>query len=62
MTRPGRQAGEAFFFDAAVETLGRGRLAALQFDRLKATLERAYERVPHFTRAFRCRRRKAETS
>lgn len=52
MTRPRRQAGEAFFFDAAIETLGRDALAALQLERLKATLARAYERVPHFTRAF----------
>jgi phenylacetate-CoA ligase len=52
MTRPNRQADEGFFFDAAVETLGRGDIAALQFDRLKATLESAYERVPHFTKAF----------
>ncbi len=52
MTRPNRQVDDAFFFNAAVETLGRDALADLQFDRLKATLARAYERVPHFTKAF----------
>jgi phenylacetate-CoA ligase len=52
MTRPNRQADESFFFDAAVETLARDVLAGLQLERLKATLARAYERVPHFTRAF----------
>ena len=52
MTRPNRQANETFFYDCAVETLGRADLAALQVDRLKATLERAYERVRHFTQAF----------
>jgi phenylacetate-CoA ligase len=52
MTRPNRQADESFFFDAAVENLARDVLAGLQLERLKATLARAYERVPHFTRAF----------
>ncbi len=52
MTRPGRRLNENVFHDRAVETLGRNNLADLQFDRLKATLGRAYERVPHFTQAF----------
>jgi len=52
MTRANRQIDESFFFDRAVETLGRGKLAGLQFERLKATLGRAYARVPHFTQAF----------
>ena len=52
MTRPNRQVDETFYHDPAVETLGRDDLAALQFDRLKATLERAHERVPHFAQAF----------
>ncbi|TDI56791.1 MAG: phenylacetate--CoA ligase [Alphaproteobacteria bacterium] len=52
MTRADRRIDEPFFFDAAVETLGRGELANLQFERLKATLGRAYARVPHFTQAF----------
>ena len=52
MTRPDRQAEKDFFFDKAVETLGRDALAALQYERLRATLERAYENVPHFTQAF----------
>ena len=52
MTKPNRQIDESFFIDSAVETLGRGELAGLQFERLTATLARAYERVPHFTKAF----------
>ncbi|MDH3547612.1 MAG: phenylacetate--CoA ligase, partial [Gammaproteobacteria bacterium] len=52
MTRPNLQLDESFFYDRSVETLGRDGLASLQFERLKATLARAYERVPHFTQAF----------
>jgi phenylacetate-CoA ligase len=52
MTRLARPVDEDFFFDRAVETLGRDELASLQFDRLKATLGHAYEHVPHFSQAF----------
>ena len=52
MTRPDRRLNEGFFFDRSVETLARADLAGLQLERLKATLARAYERVPHFTQAF----------
>jgi phenylacetate-CoA ligase len=41
-----------FMFDRVVECMPRTKLAALQRDRLKKTLERAYAKVPHFRNAF----------
>jgi len=41
-----------FMFDRSAECMPRTDLAALQLDRLKKTLERAYARVPHFRKAF----------
>ncbi len=41
-----------FMFDRAAECMPRADLAALQLDRLKTTLERAYSKVPHFRRKF----------
>jgi len=38
---------DAFMFDRAAETMPRGELAALQLQRLRATVERAYAKVPH---------------
>ncbi len=35
-----------------IETASRDQIAALQLQRLKATLARAYENVPHYRRAF----------
>jgi phenylacetate-CoA ligase len=35
-----------------IETASRDELAALQLDRLRATLRHAYENVPHYRRAF----------
>jgi phenylacetate-CoA ligase len=35
-----------------IETASRDELAALQFDRLRQTLHRAYEHVPHYRHAF----------
>ena len=35
-----------------IETASRGELAALQLARLQSTLQLAYERVPHYRRAF----------
>jgi len=35
-----------------VETMPRDQLAALQLERLRTTLARAYERVPHYRNAF----------
>ncbi len=52
MTRADRRIDESFYHDRAAETLGRGDLAGLQLHRLKATLDRACERVPHFAQAF----------
>jgi phenylacetate-CoA ligase len=43
---------EVFMFDHAAETMPRESLAALQFRRLKQTLEHAYTNVPHYRRAF----------
>ena len=36
----------------AIETASRDEIAALQLERLSATLETAYERVEHYRRAF----------
>jgi phenylacetate-CoA ligase len=41
-----------FMFDRAAECMPRAHLAALQLDRLKKTLERAYAKIPHFRRKF----------
>ena len=37
---------------APIEKASRDEIAALQLERLKATLKQAYERVPHYRRAF----------
>ncbi len=42
----------SFMFDRTAECMPRAELAALQLDRLKKTLERAYAKVPHFRRKF----------
>jgi phenylacetate-CoA ligase len=42
--------GNRFMFDRPAETLSRDALAALQLQRLKATVRQAYERVPHYRR------------
>jgi phenylacetate-CoA ligase len=39
-------------FDRTAETMPRSELAALQLARLKATLARAYAKVPHYRRSF----------
>jgi phenylacetate-CoA ligase len=49
-----------FMFDRTAECMPRAELAALQLDRLKKTLERAYARVPHFRRKFDAARVKPE--
>ena len=41
---------ESFMFDRAAETMARDELAALQLDRLKQTVARAYAKVPHVRR------------
>jgi phenylacetate-CoA ligase len=41
-----------FMFDRTAECMPHSELAALQLDRLKTTLERAYAKVPHFRNAF----------
>lgn len=43
---------KTFMFDPAVERISRSALAALQFARLKETIERAYAKVPHYRRKF----------
>ena len=46
------RAEDAFMFDRAAETLSRDALAALQTARLKHTLQRAYDGVPHYRKKF----------
>src|SRR6516165_8893973 len=41
-----------FMFDRGAECMPRVQLAALQLDRLKKTLERAYAKVPYFRKTF----------
>ena len=41
-----------YMFERSVETMPRNELKALQFSRLKTTLERAYHNVPHYKRKF----------
>ena len=41
-----------YMFERKVETMPRNELKALQFSRLKTTLERAYHNVPHYKRKF----------
>ncbi|MGE5366360.1 MAG: phenylacetate--CoA ligase family protein [Betaproteobacteria bacterium] len=41
-----------FMFDRTAECMPRTQLAALQLDRLKKTLDRAYTKVPHFRKSF----------
>lgn len=48
--QPDRDPG--FMFDREIETMRRGALAELQTGRLRWSLERAYEKVPHYRRAF----------
>ncbi len=52
MTTPSRRAGPGFIQDPGIETLGRAALAELQTERLRWSLDRAYENVPHYRRAF----------
>lgn len=44
--------GSDFMFDRGIETLSRPDLADLQLDRLRWSLGRAYENVPHFQAKF----------
>ena len=41
-----------FMFEPAAETMPRSELKALQLSRLKTTLERAYDKVPHYKKKF----------
>src|SRR5476649_865293 len=41
-----------YMFDRAAETMPRNELKALQLSRLKHTLERAYNKVPHYKKKF----------
>ncbi len=42
----------SYMFERGTETMSRDALAALQLDRLKTTVRRAYESVAHYRRAF----------
>ncbi|HYW91331.1 MAG TPA: phenylacetate--CoA ligase [Gammaproteobacteria bacterium] len=44
--------GRDAYYEAAVETMPRRELQALQLERLKRTLQHAYRNVEHFRRAF----------
>ncbi len=41
-----------YMFDRAAESMPRNELKALQLSRLKSTLERAYNKVPHYKKKF----------
>jgi phenylacetate-CoA ligase len=47
-----RTAAQVYMFDPGAETMPRDELAALQLTRLQHTLQRAYDNVPHFRKAF----------
>jgi phenylacetate-CoA ligase len=47
-----RTAAQIHMFDPRAETMPREELAALQLARLQHTLQRAYDQVPHFRKAF----------
>ncbi len=49
---PAERSDAGFMFDKDVETMPRALLADLQADRLKWSIARAYENVPHYRRAF----------
>ncbi|MDQ7079688.1 MAG: phenylacetate--CoA ligase [Paracoccaceae bacterium] len=51
MTRQSPSAPD-FMFEPEVETMPRPALAALQLERLRWSLERAYDKVPHYRKAF----------
>jgi phenylacetate-CoA ligase len=42
----------AYMFDRAAETMPRSELRVLQLSRLRATLERAYNKIPHYKKKF----------
>ena len=41
-----------YMYERAAETMPRSELKALQLSRLKTTLERAYNKVPHYKKKF----------
>ena len=46
-TQSAARARKTFMFDAGAETMPRPALAALQAERLRGVLQRAYAKVPH---------------
>src|SRR5215467_15981624 len=52
MSTPAAVRDRTFMFDRGAECMPRPQLAALQLDRLKKTLQRAYAKVLHFRKAF----------
>ena len=52
MSTPAAVRDRTFMFDRGAECMPRAQLAALQLDRLKKTLQRAYAKVSHFRKAF----------
>src|SRR6202162_1162951 len=49
-TQSTARAQKTFMFDAGAETMPRPALAALQTERLRGVLQRAYAKVPHYRR------------
>ena len=51
-TQAATKDSSVFMFDPDAETMPREALTALQTARLKQTLERAYNNVPHYRKKF----------
>ncbi|WP_322515814.1 phenylacetate--CoA ligase [Rhodopseudomonas palustris] len=50
--QPALREPAVYMHDRAIETMPRSQLAALQFERLRRIVERAYRDVPHYRRTF----------
>ncbi|MBI5130881.1 MAG: phenylacetate--CoA ligase [Rhodopseudomonas palustris] len=50
--QPALREQPVYMHDRAIETMPRPQLAALQFERLRKIVERAYRDVPHYRRTF----------
>ncbi|MGP9812314.1 phenylacetate--CoA ligase family protein [Rhodopseudomonas sp. NSM] len=50
--QPALREQPVYMHDLAIETMPRPQLAALQFERLRRIVERAYRDVPHYRRTF----------
>lgn len=50
--QPALREQTVYMHDRAIETMPRPQLAALQFERLRKIVERAYRDVPHYRKSF----------